>query len=197
MARFKNEQGEELSLDDILQDSEYQAEFDRKIQKAMDKNKAAQETEMQKKLDEMLASREDEIRKNIQEEMDAKAKEAEELAKMTEAEKYKKQLDTVNQKLVDYENKIAVSEREKKIKAYIKEKGYDMDAIMDFVNPEALTDNFQDRIDSINEKLQDRISKGVNARLKDEEDKILGNKGGANNQPEFHFDFQTVKPDNK
>ena len=195
MARFKNEQGEELSLDDILQDSEYQAEFDRKIQKAMEKSKATQDAEMQKKLEKMLAGREDEIRKNIQAEMDAKAKEEAELAKMTEAEKYKKQLDTVNQKLVDYENRLAVADREKKIKAYIKEKGYDMDAIMDFVNPEALTDNFQDRIDSINEKLQDRITKGVNARLKDEEDKILGNKGGVNNQPEFNFDFQSVKPE--
>ena len=195
MARFKNEQGEELSLDDILQDSEYQAEFDRKIQKAMEKSKATQDAEMQKKLEKMLAGREDEIRKNIQAEMDAKAKEEAELAKMTEAEKYKKQLDTVNQKLVDYENRLAVADREKKIKAYIKEKGYDMDAIMDFVNPEALTDNFKDRIDSINEKLQDRITKGVNARLKDEEDKILGNKGGVNNQPEFNFDFQSVKPE--
>ncbi len=197
MARFKNEQGEELSLDDILQDSEYQAEFDRKIQKAMEKNKATQDAEMQKKLEEILAGREDEIRKNIQDEMDAKAKEEAELAKMSEAEKYKKQLDTVNQKLVDYENKLAVADREKKIKAYIKEKGYDMDAIMDFVNPESLTDNFQDRIDSINEKLQDRISKGVNERLKDEEDKILGNKGGGNNQPDFHFEFQSVKPETK
>lgn len=195
MARFKNEQGEELSLDDILQDSEYQAEFDRKIQKAMEKSKATQDAEMQKKLEKMLAGREDEIRKNIQAEMDAKAKEEAELAKMTEAEKYKKQLDTVNQKLVDYENRLAVADREKKIKAYIKEKGYDMDAIMDFVNPEALTDNFQDRIDSINEKLQDRITKGVNARLKDEEDKVLGGKGGVNNQPEFNFDFQSVKPE--
>lgn len=195
MARFKNEQGEELSLDDILQDSEYQAEFDRKIQKAMEKSKATQDAEMQKKLEKMLAGREDEIRKNIQAEMDAKAKEEAELAKMTEAEKYKKQLDTVNQKLVDYENRLAVADREKKIKTYIKEKGYDMDAIMDFVNPEALTDNFQDRIDSINEKLQDRITKGVNARLKDEEDKVLGGKGGVNNQPEFNFDFQSVKPE--
>lgn len=194
MAKFKNEEGQELGLDDILQDAEYQAEFDKKVAKAMEKASANNEAELQKKLDAAIAAREEEMRKNIQEEIEAKAKEAEELAKMTEAEKYKKELDKVNQKLTDYEGQIAVSEREKKMKAYIKEKGYDADAILDLVSPSSVTDaNYETRIDEINDKLNDKISKAVNARLQDEGDKVLGKKGG-DNKPEFHFDFQSVKP---
>lgn len=194
MAKFKNEEGQELGLDDILQDAEYQAEFDKKVAKAMEKATANNEAELQKKLDAAIAAREEEMRKNIQEEIEAKAKEAEENAKLTEAEKYKKELDKVNQKLVDYESQIAVTEREKKMKAYIKEKGYDAEAILDLVSASSVTDaNYETRIDEINDKLNDRISKAVDAKLKDEPDKNLGNKGG-NNTPEFHFDFQSVKP---
>ena len=108
MAKFKNEEGTELTLDQILgEDSEYQAEFDKKIAKALEKNKANIDAEVQKKLEAALATREEEIRKNIQDEMEAKQKEAEENAKLTEAEKYKKELDKVNQKMLGYENKIA------------------------------------------------------------------------------------------
>jgi hypothetical protein len=192
--KFKNENGEELTLDQILEDSEYQAEFDKKIEKALNKAKVDTDAEVQKKLDAALAGREEQLRKNIQDEIDAKAREAEENAKLTEAEKYKKELDKVNQRLADAEKKNAIADREKAVDKYIKEKGYDRDAIMEFIDVATLPDTFQDRIDSINDKLNDRISKGVNARLKDEGDKVLGGKGGAEGKPEFNFDFQSVKP---
>lgn len=197
MAKFKNEEGQELELDDILQDAEYQAAFDKKVAKALEKQQADVNAEVQKQLEKAIAKREEEIRANIQEEIDAKAKEAEENAKLTEAEKYKKELDKVNQKLADYENRISVSDREKKMKAYIKEKGYDLETIMDFVSPESVTDaNYEEKIDAVNDKLNDKISKGVNARLQDDGDKVLGGKGGKQ-QPEFNFGFQSVKPEHK
>lgn len=197
MAKFKNDEGKELELDDILEDAEYQAAFDKKVQKALEKQQTDVNAEVQKQLEAAIAKREEEIRANIQEEIDAKAKEAEENAKLTEAEKYKKELDKVNQKLADYENRISVSDREKKMKTYIKEKGYDMETIMDFVSPESVTDaNYEEKIDAVNDKLNDKISKGVNARLQDEGDKVLGGKGGQN-KPEFNFNFQSVKPEHK
>lgn len=197
MAKFKNEEGQELGLDDILQDAEYQAEFDKKIAKALEKNQATIDEQVNKKLEAAIAAREEEMRKNIQEEIDAKAKEAEENAKLTEAEKYKKMLDQTNQKLADYENRIAIADREAKMKKYIKEKGYDADAILDLVSASSVTDaNYETRIDEVNDKLNDRISKGINARLKDEGDKVLGGKGGKS-QPEFNFGFQPLHPDRK
>lgn len=197
MAKFKNEEGQELGLDDILQDAEYQAEFDKKIAKALEKNQATIDEQVNKKLEAAIAAREEEMRKNIQDEIDAKAREAEENAKLTEAEKYKKMLDQTNQKLADYENRIAISDREAKMKKYIKEKGYDTDAILDLVSATSVTDaNYETRIDEVNDKLNDRISKGVNARLKDEGDKVLGGKGGKS-QPEFNFGFQPLHPERK
>ena len=194
--KFKNEAGEELTLDQILEDSEYQAEFDKKVEKALNKNKIDIDAEVQKKLDEAIAGREEEIRKNIQEEMERQKQEAEENAKLTEAEKYKKELDKVNQRLTDAENKNKINDRRDAVEKYIKEKGYDRDAIMDFVNVESLPDAFQDKIDTINDKLNDRINKGVNERLKDVDEKELGGKGG-NDKPVFDFNFQSVKPEVK
>ena len=193
MAKFKNEEGKELELDDILEDSEYQAEFDKKVAKALEKQKTDIDAEVQKKLDEALAGREEELRKNIQEEMERQKQEAEENAKLTEAEKYKKELDKVNQKLVEAENKNKINDRRDALEKYIKEKGYDRDAIMDFVKVENLPDTFEAQIDTINEKLNDRISRGVNEKLKENPDKVLGDKGGGQG-PQFNFDFQSVKP---
>ena len=193
MAKFKNENGQELSLDDILNgESEYQAAFDTKIQKALEKQKTDIDAEVNKKLEAALAGREEEIRKAIQDDIEAKRKEAEEMAKLSEAEKFQKELDKVKQQLADAQKKNQVADREKALSAYIKEKGYDRDAIMEFVDVASLPDTFQDKIDTINEKLQDRISKGVNERLKDVDEKVLGGKG-KDDKPVFDFNFQNIK----
>lgn len=198
MAKFKNENGEELNLDQLLgSDGEYQAEFDRKIAKALEKQKADVDAEVQKKLDAALAGREEEIRKAIQDDIEAKQKEAEEMAKLSEAEKFQKELDKVKQQLADAQKKNAINDRRDALDKYIKEKGYDRDAIMEFVDVSSLPDTFQDRIDSINEKLQERVNKAVNERLKDVDEKVLGNKGGKDNDIGFDFNFQGIKPTKK
>ena len=199
MAKFKNENGEELDLDAILgEDSEYQAAFDKKIAKAKKKQKADVDAEVKKKLDAALAGREEEIRKSIQDDIEAKQKEAEEMAKLSEAEKFQKELDKVKQQLAAAEKKNAIADREKALDKYIKEKGYDRDAILEFVDVSTLPDTFQDRIDSINDKLQERVNAAVNERLKDVDEKVLGHKGGKDSDGvEFNFDFQSRKPNKK
>lgn len=197
MAKFKNEDGQELSLDDILNDSEYQAEFDKKVAKALEKNKTDVNAEVQKQLEAALAGREAEIRKNIQDEIEKQKLEAEENAKLTEAEKHKKEMDKLNQQLMEANAKVAISNREKAVDKYIKEKGYDRDTILEFIDISTLPDTFQDRIDSINEKLQAKINSGVNERLKDVDEKVLGGKGGKGGDDiGFDFSFQSVKPTN-
>ena len=197
MAKFKNENGEELDLDQILaEDSEYQSAFDKKIAKALEKNKTDVDAEVQKKLDAALAGREEEIRKAIQEDIEAKQKEAEEMAKLSEAEKFQKELDKVKQELADAKKKNAIADREKAVDKYIKEKGYDREAILEFIDVSNLPDTFQDKIDNINEKLQEKINAGVNERLKDVDEKVLGNKGGKGTDDiGFDFNFQSVKPE--
>ena len=199
MAKFKNENGEELDLDAILgEDSEYQAAFDKKIAKALEKQKADVDAEVKKKLDAALAGREEEIRKSIQDDIEAKQKEAEEMAKLSEAEKFQKELDKVKQQLAAAEKKNAIADREKALDKYIKEKGYDRDAILEFVDVSTLPDTFQDRIDSINDKLQERVNAAVNERLKDVDEKVLGHKGGKDSDGvEFNFDFQSRKLNKK
>lgn len=199
MAKFKNENGEELDLDAILgEDSEYQAAFDKKIAKALEKQKADVDAEVKKKLDAALAGREEEIRKSIQDDIEAKQKEAEEMAKLSEAEKFQKELDKVKQQLAAAEKKNAIADREKALDKYIKEKGYDRDAILEFVDVSTLPDTFQDRIDSINDKLQERVNAAVNERLKDVDEKVLGHKGGKDSDGvEFNFDFQSRRPNKK
>lgn len=195
MAKFKNENGEELNLDQILgEDGDYQAEFDKKIQKALDKQKTDIDAEVQKKLDAAIAGREEEIRKAIQDDIEAKRKEAEENAKLTEAEKFQKELDKVKQELADAKKKNAISDREKAVEKYIKEKGYNREAIMEFIDVSTLPDTFQDKIDSVNEKLTEMVSKGVNERLKDVDEKVLGGKGKKDDDDVFNFNFQAIKP---
>ena len=195
MAKFKNENGEELNLDQILgEDGDYQAEFDKKIQKALDKQKTDIDAEVQKKLDAAIAGREEEIRKAIQDDIEAKRKEAEENAKLTEAEKFQKELDKVKQELADAKKKNAISDREKAVEKYIKEKGYNREAIMEFIDVSTVPDTFQDKIDSVNEKLTEMVSKGVNERLKDVDEKVLGGKGKKDDDDVFNFNFQAIKP---
>lgn len=194
MAKFKNENGEELDLDQILaEDSEYQSAFDKKIAKALEKQKTDIDSEVQKKLDAAIAGREEEIRKSIQEDIEKQRIEAEENAKLTEAEKYKKELDKVNQRLTEAENKNKINDRRDALEKYIKEKNYDREAIMEFVDVATLPDTFQDKIDSINEKLSTRINNAVNERLKDVDDKVLGNKDNKGNGPDFDFNFTNIK----
>ena len=84
------------NLDVLLQDPKIQAEFDKKVEKAINKAIKAKDQEYQKQtaaLQASLASEKDKMRENILEEIEQKKKEAEEMAKMTMEERYKKQID--------------------------------------------------------------------------------------------------------
>lgn len=186
----------ELTFDEILKDPTYQAEFDKRVQKAIEKNKTTTEEAFNKKLEEALAGREEEMRKNIQEEIEAKQKEAEEMAKMSEAEKYKKLLDQQNQKMTEYEKKLALVARKERLNNYVKEKGYDL-AILDLVSAETLTDaNLEGEVDKVNETFSNKVSKALDDKLKEAGDTVLGNKG-KDKGPSFDFGFQSIKPETK
>ena len=164
--------GEELTFDEILQDPKYQAEFDKRVQKALEKSNAAREDEWKKKEAE-LANREEEIRKNVLEEMEAKAREAEENAKLTEAEKYKKELDKLKQDNLSMQSKLDLINRKEKIQNYVKEKGYSQ-KILKLINPANITDaDIESKVDEINSTFSETVSSELNEKLKENPDVLL------------------------
>jgi len=184
--------GEEMTFDEILQDPKYQAEFDKRVQKALEKSNAAKEEEWKKKEAE-LANREEEIRKNVLEEMEAKAKEAEENAKLSEAEKYKKELDKLKQDNLSMQSRLDLINREKKIQNYVKEKGYST-KILKLINAASISDaEVESKVDEINNTFSETVSSELNEKLKENPDVLLGDKGKKGG-PDFNFGFTPIKP---
>lgn len=184
-------ENEELTFDEILADAKYQAEFDKRVAKAIEKANSSKEAEWKKKEQE-LANKEEEIRKNILEEMEAKQKEAEENAKLSEAEKYQKKIDQLTQNNMAMQSKLDIIDRQNKIEKYVKDKGYDK-RILSFVNAASLKDSeIEDRVDAINATFTESVSTALNEKLKEDPDKLLGKKG-KDGGPEFDFGFQAIK----
>lgn len=185
-------ENEELTFDEILADAKYQAEFDKRVAKAIEKANASKEAEWKQK-ERDLANKEEEIRKNILEEMEAKAREAEENAKLSEAEKYQKTIDQLKQNNMAMQNRLDIIDRQTKIESYIKEKGYDK-RILGLVNAASLKDSeIEDKVDAINATFTESVSTALNEKLKEDPDKLLGKKG-KDGGPVFDFGFQSIKP---
>jgi len=188
---------EVLTFDEILEDATYQAEFDKRVQKAIEKSMAAKENEFKEK-ERALANKEEEIRKNVLEEMEAKAKEAEENARLTEAERYKKELDKLKQDNLSMQNQLSIIAKEKKAANYVKEKGYDPKVLKLMQDRIAnIKDvDLEDKIDETNTLFSESVSAGLNEKLKENPDVMLGDKGKKEG-PQFDFGFQSIKPEAK
>lgn len=186
-----------LTFDEILEDATYQAEFDKRVQKAIEKTLASKENEYKEK-ERALANKEEEIRKNVLEEMEAKAKEAEENAKLTEAEKYKKELDKLKQDNLSMQNQLNIIAKEKKAANYVKEKGYNPKVLQLMQDRIAnIKDvDLEDKIDETNTLFSESVSAGLNEKLKENPDVMLGDKGKKEG-PSFDFGFQSIKQDAK
>ena len=166
-----------LTFDEILEDATYQAEFDKRVQKAIEKSMAAKENEFREK-ERALANKEEEIRKNVLEEMEAKAKEAEDNLSM--------------------QNQLSIIAKEKKAANYVKEKGYDpkvLKLMQDRIASIKDVD-LEDKIDETNTLFSESVSAGLNEKLKENPDVMLGGKGKKEG-PQFDFGFQSIKPEAK
>lgn len=180
-----------LTFDEILQDPAYQAEFDKRVAKAIEKANSSKSDEWKKKEEDLL-KRETEMRQNIMEEMEQKRRQAEEDAKLTAEQRYKKELDIANSKISTYEKQIATRKRQDKVNAYIEDKGYDA-KIAKFIDVNDITDEqVEAKVDEVNTMFSESVSKAVNDKLKENPDVILGTKKKSD-EPQFNFDFQSVK----
>lgn len=185
------------NLDVLLQDPKLQAEFDKKLEKAINKAIRTKEGEYKKReaaLQASISTEKEKMRENILEEIEQKKKEAEELAKMSMEERYKKQIDNQELKIAEYEKELTTIRRRDKIAQLVSEKGYDP-RLLSLLRAEDVTtdDEIEDYVDKRNQIFLEATNARVQTLLKDHPDVLLGDKKKKPSEPEFNFNFSSKK----
>ena len=193
----KPTQSDTQNLDVLLQDPKLQAEFDKKLEKAINTALTKKEQEYSKResaLQATISTEKEKMRQNILEEMEAKKKEAEEMAKMSMEERYKKQIDNQELKIAEYEKELSLIRRRDKITNLVAEKGYDPRLLQLLRAEDVSTDEeIEDYVDKRNAIFLEATNARVQTLLKDHPDVLLGDKKKKNTEPEFNFNFTSKK----
>ena len=193
----KPQESDTQNLDVLLQDPKLQAEFDKKLEKAINKALTNKEQEYSKRESALQASintEKEKMRQNILEEIEAKKKEAEEMAKMSMEERYKKQIDNQELKIAEYEKEISLIRRRDKIATIVADKGYDPRLLSLLRAEDVSTDEeIEDYVDKRNQIFLEATNARVQTLLKDHPDVLLGDKKKKNTEPEFNFNFASKK----
>lgn len=193
----KPQESDTQNLDVLLQDPKLQAEFDKKLEKAINKALTNKEQEYSKRESALQASintEKEKMRQNILEEIEAKKKEAEEMAKLSVEERYKKQIDNQELKIAEYEKELSLIRRRDKISAIVAEKGYDP-RLLSLLRAEDVSsdEEIEDYVDKRNQIFLEATNARVQTLLKDHPDVLLGDKKKRNTEPEFNFNFTSKK----
>ena len=193
----KPQESDTQNLDVLLQDPKLQAEFDKKLEKAINKALTNKEQEYSKRESALQASintEKEKMRQNILEEIEAKKKEAEEMAKLSVEERYKKQIDNQELKIAEYEKELSLIRRRDKIAAIVAEKGYDP-RLLSLLRAEDVSsdEEIEDYVDKRNQIFLEATNARVQTLLKDHPDVLLGDKKKKNTEPEFNFNFASKK----
>lgn len=188
---------ETQNLDVLLQDPKLQAEFDKKLDKAIAKALKAQQSEHDKQTTALKASintEKEKMRENILEEIEQKKKEAEEMAKLSVEERYKKQIDNQELKIAEYEKELSLIRRRDKISALVAEKGYDP-RLLSLLRAEDVSsdEEIEDYVDKRNAVFLEATNARVQTLLKDHPDVLLGDSKKKKAEPEFNFNFSSKK----
>ena len=193
----KPQESDTQNLDVLLQDPKLQAEFDKKLEKAINKALTNKEQEYSKRESALQASintEKEKMRQNILEEIEAKKKEAEEMAKMSMEERYKKQIDNQELKIAEYEKELSLIRRRDKIATLVADKGYDPRLLQLLRAEDVSTDEeIEDYVDKRNQVFLEATNARVQTLLKDHPDVLLGDKKKKSNEPEFNFNFASKK----
>ena len=134
------------------------------------------------------------MRENILEEIEQKKKEAEEMAKLSVEERYKKQLDQKELKIAEYEKELSLIRRRDKISALVAEKGYDP-RLLSLLRAEDVSsdEEIEDYVDKRNQVFLEATNARVQTLLKDHPDVLLGDTKRKKSEPEFKFNFSSKK----
>ena len=193
----KPQESDTQNLDVLLQDPKLQAEFDKKLEKAINKALTNKEQEYSKRESALQASintEKEKMRQNILEEIEPKKKEAEEMAKMSMEERYKKQIDNQELKIAEYEKELSLIRRRDKIATIVADKGYDPRLLQLLRAEDVSTDEeIEDYVDKRNQIFLEATNARVQTLLKDHPDVLLGDKKKKNTEPEFNFHFTSKK----
>lgn len=193
----KPQESDTQNLDVLLQDPKLQAEFDKKLEKAINKALTNKEQEYSKRESALQASintEKEKMRQNILEEIEAKKKEAEEMAKMSMEERYKKQIDNQELKIAEYEKELSLIRRRDKIATIVADKGYDPRLLSLLRAEDVSTDEeIEDYVDKRNQVFLEATNARVQTLLKDHPDVLLGDKKKKSQEPEFNFNFASKK----
>ena len=193
----KPQESDTQNLDVLVQDPKLQAEFDKKLEQAINKALTNKEQEYSKRESALQASintEKEKMRQNILEEIEAKKKEAEEMAKLSVEERYKKQIDNQELKIAEYEKELSLIRRRDKIAAIVAEKGYDPRLLSLLRAEDVSTDEeIEDYVDKRNQIFLEATNARVQTLLKDHPDVLLGDKKKKNTEPEFNFNFASKK----
>ena len=193
----KPQESDTQNLDVLLQDPKLQAEFDKKLEKAINKALTNKEQEYSKRESALQASintEKEKMRQNILEEIEQKKKEAEELAKLSMEERYKKQIDNQELKIAEYEKELSTIRRRDKIAAIVSEKGYDPRLLSLLRAEDVSTDEeIEDYVDKRNQIFLEATNARVQTLLKDHPDVLLGDKKKKTDEPQFNFNFTSKK----
>ena len=185
------------NLDVLLQDPKLQAEFDKKLEKAINTALTKKEQEYSKResvLQSQISTEKEKMRQNILEEIEAKKKEAEEMAKLSMEERYKKQIDNQELKIAEYEKELALIRRRDKITNLVAEKGYDPKLLSLLRAEDVSTDEeIEDYVDKRNQIFLEATNARVQTLLKDHPDVLLGDKKKKTTEPEFNFNSTSKK----
>lgn len=193
----KPQESDTQNLDVLLQDPKLQAEFDKKLEKAINTALTKKEQEYSKResaLQSQISTEKEKMRANILEEIEQKKKEAEEMAKMSMEERYKKQIDNQELKIAEYEKELSLIRRRDKISNLVAEKGYDPRLLSLLRAEDVATDEeIEDYVDKRNAIFLEATNSRVQSLLKDHPDVLLGDKKKKSNEPEFNFNFSSKK----
>ena len=193
----KPTQSDTQNLDVLLQDPKLQAEFDKKLEKAINTALTKKEQEYSKResaLQDSISTEKEKMRQNILEEIEQKKKEAEEMAKLSIEERYKKQIDNQELKIAEYEKELSTIRRRDKIAAIVAEKGYDPRLLSLLRAEDVSTDEeIEEYVDARNAVFLEATNARVQTLLKDHPDVLLGDKKKKKDEPMFDFNFTSRK----
>ena len=137
----QNQNDNTKSFDDILKDSKYQAEFDRRVQKAIET-----------------------AQNNWKQKHDEEKTEAEKLAKMSKEEKLEYQLELEKNKRIEAENKNKANDLEKQAIKIASDKGLDVSLLqyIDFTKIKA--EELLTKIEEMSKTFNEAVERKVNSK---------------------------------
>ena len=141
-------EGSKPTFDEMLKDSNYQSEFDKRVAKSLETAKSKWEKEYNEKLE-------------------AQKTEAEKLANMKEAEKHAYELEKANKRAEEAISKLNAYELEKQAIKIAREKGLDVSLLEDIDYTKQTAESISAIIDTKKEIFDKALENAINERYKE------------------------------